>query len=212
MPCSGFQFRFNDFPYLLVEVISDLSTEKDRYRMLIQAATLLRLAHASVSDGTMSDGQFTLMALNIDNNLCAERYLLCKDGTTVPFIKKSFDLTRATDVIEFSLSFNSKSVIQSSINQLGYKGESIKASTNVVAKRFHSITEDKNSKPQRTEGSQSKRSERSNRQGGHQITRNPVIISTLAERGYGVDIPPDDCDWETLASASCFSLLIPFTF
>ena len=71
-PKSGFHLSVNNLPCLVAEIQSD-SSGNDRYRMLIQAACLVRLGNAL---DTKRDIPFIVMALYIKNSGDVERYLV----------------------------------------------------------------------------------------------------------------------------------------
>ena len=77
-PRSEISLSFNDFPHLLLEVVSDEARGWDRYRMLLQAGCLARLGY-SLRGG--SKDPFIVSAIYIDQNLRAEWYLVYQPDT-----------------------------------------------------------------------------------------------------------------------------------
>lgn len=72
-PRSDTLLCLQDCPFVLVEAISDPSSHKDLYRMLIQAGIAVRLSHSMRTDTTKS---FVIIAVYINECFLAERYLV----------------------------------------------------------------------------------------------------------------------------------------
>ena len=85
-PRSDISLSLNDFPHLLLEVVSDEAHGWDRYRMLLQAACLAKLGYSLRG---VSKDPFIVSAIYIDQYLFAEWYLVYqpdKSNVTVRLI------------------------------------------------------------------------------------------------------------------------------
>ena len=71
-PRSDFLFVLDDCPRISIEVCSDSSHERDRYRLLLQAGLLLRTMNTIKTKGS----SFVAVAIYIDHQLSAEWYLV----------------------------------------------------------------------------------------------------------------------------------------
>jgi hypothetical protein len=99
-PKSDFHFSIDGFPWIILEVISDASQELDRYRMLIQASCIARLANA------MRPGKFpfVVMAIYFDQT-SFERYLVYQPDVSSTSVLNKVLLflqrlcTQSTDVL-----------------------------------------------------------------------------------------------------------------
>jgi hypothetical protein len=74
-PKSDFHLEINTFPHLLLEVNSH-SNERDRFRMLLQAACISRIGN-SLRTSTLGN-PVVIMAIYIDEHYKAHQYLLCQ--------------------------------------------------------------------------------------------------------------------------------------
>ena len=72
-PMNDFHLAIQGFPYVLLEVISDETCQSDRYRMLIQASCLARLANMHYN--TQDAIPFVVMAIYFDKT-SFQRYLV----------------------------------------------------------------------------------------------------------------------------------------
>jgi hypothetical protein len=78
-PQSDFHFSIREFPFIVLEVISDPHREADRYRMLIQAAFIVRLANIILNPTTFL---FVAMAIFF-NETSFDRYLVYQPNISV---------------------------------------------------------------------------------------------------------------------------------
>ena len=71
-PRSDFLFSLDRCPRIHIEVCSDPIHERDRYRLLLQAALLVR----SMNTSETQDGQFVSIAIYITKGFSAHWYLV----------------------------------------------------------------------------------------------------------------------------------------
>ncbi len=76
MPRSNFAIIISDFPVLILEVNSG-NSEANRYRMMLQAACLVRMGNALRTTATLD---YFVKAIYIDANYCATKYTLFQQG------------------------------------------------------------------------------------------------------------------------------------
>jgi hypothetical protein len=72
-PRSDFHIRINNFPHLLLEVVSQ-TNESDRFRMLLQASCMARIGNSLRAP--TSGKPIVIMAIYIDKHFEATQYLL----------------------------------------------------------------------------------------------------------------------------------------
>ena len=86
-PRSDFLFLLNKFPFLFFEICSDRNRELDRYRMLLQAGLLVRVVNSIAvknSESEQTFKSFVAVAIYIDAEFTAERYLVYQPDTVQP--------------------------------------------------------------------------------------------------------------------------------
>jgi hypothetical protein len=83
-PRSDFCFLLDGCPCVFLEVISDPSRQRDRYRMLIQAGVLVRVMNSIPSQQPSQQPSFVAIAIYIDSALKATRYLVYQPDSKNP--------------------------------------------------------------------------------------------------------------------------------
>lgn len=73
-PHSDFHFDLDGLPYVILEVCSDKLRERDKTRMLVQAACLVRLGNSFSLEADACP--FVVMAIYVGADLQATRYFL----------------------------------------------------------------------------------------------------------------------------------------
>ena len=77
-PRSDMFMSIKDFPHLLIEISSDKTNKRDKSRMLLQAACLVRLGNRLITDNSST---FFVKAIYINYDYHADEYMLYQKGS-----------------------------------------------------------------------------------------------------------------------------------
>ncbi|KIM24929.1 hypothetical protein M408DRAFT_228623 [Serendipita vermifera MAFF 305830] len=206
-PRSDWQLKIQDTPCLHIEVTSDPRGERDKERMLIQAACLVRLVNKHQYAG---EPKFVDVCIYIDASLRASRYLVyqplageprvcCPFHLAFPyyyytmqieFVVRQFDLTTERGRVQFLIELYNFPLAAQHWNFEKVKDFKIlQAAKNLVLEGFTNTTNPGSSnKGRRTDTSQSRdHSSRGSTARGSDSTHpydDPSVEERLSQNGY----------------------------
>ncbi|KAI9435402.1 hypothetical protein BJY52DRAFT_1197588 [Lactarius psammicola] len=110
-PRSDIFMSIEDFPHLLIEISSDKTNKRDKSRMLLQAACLVRLGNRLITDNSST---FFVKAIYINYDYHADEYTLYQKGSEpdkVEYCKRPFNFSNRRDL--FTLVFRTYNLLHS---------------------------------------------------------------------------------------------------